>query len=48
MVLAYHLVLTGYGHWLPNDPAWKRLERFSGRSRQEVNLKCRLRFADRA
>jgi REP element-mobilizing transposase RayT len=20
MVLAYHLVLTGYGHWLPNDP----------------------------
>ena len=20
MVLAHHLVLTGYGHWLPNDP----------------------------
>ncbi len=20
MVLAYHLILTGYGHWLPNDP----------------------------
>ena len=19
MVLAYHIVLTGYGHWLPND-----------------------------
>ena len=20
MVIAYHLILTGYGHWLPNDP----------------------------
>lgn len=20
MVLAHHLILTGYGHWLPNDP----------------------------
>ena len=20
MVLAYHLIITGYGHWLPNDP----------------------------
>lgn len=20
MVVAYHLILTGYGHWLPNDP----------------------------
>lgn len=20
MVLAYHLILTAYGHWLPNDP----------------------------
>lgn len=20
MVLGYHLILTGYGHWLPNDP----------------------------
>src|SRR5450759_416075 len=20
MLIAHHLVLTGYGHWLPNDP----------------------------
>lgn len=20
MVIAYHVILTGYGHWLPNDP----------------------------
>ncbi|MCG8409457.1 MAG: hypothetical protein MI923_29995 [Phycisphaerales bacterium] len=20
MVIAHHLILTGYGHWLPNDP----------------------------
>ena len=20
MVIAYHIILTGYGHWLPNDP----------------------------
>ena len=20
MILAHHLILTGYGHWLPNDP----------------------------
>ena len=20
MVIAHHIILTGYGHWLPNDP----------------------------
>jgi hypothetical protein len=20
MILAHHIILTGYGHWLPNDP----------------------------
>ena len=20
MVIGYHIILTGYGHWLPNDP----------------------------
>lgn len=20
MIIAHHIILTGYGHWLPNDP----------------------------
>lgn len=24
MVIAHHLILTGYGHWLPNDPRGSR------------------------
>lgn len=28
MVIAYHLILTGYGHWLPNDPRGSRSTEF--------------------
>lgn len=28
MVIAHHLILTGYGHWLPNDPRGSRSQEF--------------------
>lgn len=27
MIIAHHLILTGYGHWLPNDPRGSMSER---------------------
>lgn len=27
MILAHHLILTAYGHWLPNDPRGSMSER---------------------